>query len=140
VTANTTAERDPRDLPNYTLSEAARWLGLVPNTLRVWLRGQDYPTRIGKRRAQPVVHPAGPDPLGLSFLNLVECSVLATIRKQHEVSLQKVVFRGVERVRINLDGNHRVTLSAAAEHQPLSNQRAYGVRDHPPATGVVASS
>ena len=81
---------DPRDVPNYTLPEAGRWLGLVPNTLRVWLCGQDYPTKTGMRRAQPVVHPAGIDPLGLSFWNLVECSVLATIRKQHEVSLQKV--------------------------------------------------
>lgn len=84
------ANRDPRDLPNYTLPEAARWLGLVPNTLRVWLRGQDYTTKGGRRRAQPVVHPARLDPPGLSFWNLVECSVLATIRKQHEVSLQKV--------------------------------------------------
>lgn len=83
-------KRDPRDLPNYTLSEAARWLGLVENTLRVWCRGQDYVTKAGKRRAHPVVHPAGVQPLGLSFWNLVECSVLATIRKQHEVSLQKV--------------------------------------------------
>jgi uncharacterized protein (DUF433 family) len=90
VTAKPAAERDPRDLPNYTLPEAARWLGLVENTLRVWLRGQDYTTKAGKRRAQPVVHPAGTEPLGLSFWNLVECSVLATIRKQHEVSLQKV--------------------------------------------------
>lgn len=83
-------DRDPRDVPNYTLPEAARWLNLAPNTLRVWLRGQDYPTKAGKRRAAPVVHPAGDEPLGLSFWNLVECSVLATIRKEHEVSLQKV--------------------------------------------------
>lgn len=82
--------RDPRDLPNYTLGEAAHWLGLVPNTLRVWLRGQDYPTKGGTRRAKPVVNPAGEAPLGLSFWNLVECSVLFTMRKQHRVSLQKV--------------------------------------------------
>jgi uncharacterized protein (DUF433 family) len=90
VTGSPTDKRDSRDVPNYTLVESARWLALVPNTLRVWLRGQDYPTKAGKRRAQPVVHPAGTDPLGLSFWNLVECSVLATIRKEHEVSLQKV--------------------------------------------------
>lgn len=81
---------DPRDVPNYTLREAAAWLGLVENTLRVWLRGKDYPTKAGTRRAQLVVSPAAAVPLGLSFWNLVECSVLATIRKQHEVSLQKV--------------------------------------------------
>lgn len=81
---------DPRNLPNYSLLEAARWLRLRHSTLRSWLRGQDYPTMAGKRRAPPVIHPASVDPLGLSFWNLVECSVLATIRKQHEISLQKV--------------------------------------------------
>lgn len=90
MTAKPRRTFDPRDVPNYTLPEAARWLGLAPNTLRVWLRGQDYRTKSGKRRALPVVHPAGTDPLGLSFWNLVECCVLATIRKQHEVSLQKI--------------------------------------------------
>ena len=90
MTTKPTEKRDPRDLPNYTLGEAARWLGLVPNTLRVWLRGQNYPTKGGTRRAQPVIHPAAPDSLTLSFWNLVECSVLFTIRKQHGVSLQKV--------------------------------------------------
>lgn len=90
MTKRSRATTDPRDLPNYTLAESAHWLGLVPNTLRVWLRGQTYSTQAGPRRAQPVVHPAGTDPLGLSFWNLVECSVLATMRKQHKVSLQKV--------------------------------------------------
>jgi uncharacterized protein (DUF433 family) len=37
-----------------------------------------------------VIRPAAGVPLGLSFWNLVEGSVLATIRKQHAVSLQKV--------------------------------------------------
>lgn len=77
-------------MSNYTLVESARWLGVVANTLRTWLVGQDYRTKAGKRRMQPVVDPASTEPLGLSFWNLVECSVLATIRKQHEVSLQKV--------------------------------------------------
>lgn len=36
-------------------------------------------------------------------------------------------FRGVERVRNRLDESRRVTLSAAPEHQLLSNQRTYGV-------------
>ncbi len=83
-----TDPRDPRDVPNYTLAESARWLGLVPGTLRSWLMGQK--TKMGSRRMHAVAHAAGTDPIGLSFWNLVECSVLATIRKQHAVSLQKV--------------------------------------------------
>lgn len=90
MTVQSTDQRDPRDMPNYPLAEAARWLGLVPNTLRVWLNGQAYPVRGGTRRAGPVVHPAATDPASLSFWNLVECSVLLTMRKQHRVSLQKV--------------------------------------------------
>lgn len=82
--------RDPRDMVNYTLVESARWLGLVPATLRSWLVGQAYRTRRGLKRARPVVEPASTNPLGLSFWNLVECSTLAAIRKEHYVSLQKV--------------------------------------------------
>ena len=82
--------RDPRDLPNYTLAESARWLGLVEGTLRVWLVGQSYKTQSGTKRGQAVVKPAHTDPLGLSFWNLVECSVLASVRKTHKVSLQRV--------------------------------------------------
>jgi uncharacterized protein (DUF433 family) len=90
VTNATQDKRDVRDTPNYTLPEAARWLGIVPNTLRTWLFGQNYRTQAGVKRAAPVVVPAALQPVGLSFWNLVECSVLATIRKDHEVSLQKV--------------------------------------------------
>lgn len=86
----THAPQDRRNLPNYTLQEAARWLGLTPSRLRVWLVGQTCTTQVGKRRMQPVVHPATVEPLGLSFWNLVECSVLGTIRQKHGVSLQKV--------------------------------------------------
>jgi hypothetical protein len=58
------------------MGEAARWLVLVPNTLRVWLQGQAYPVQGGTRHARPVVHPAASKPACLSFWNLVECSVL----------------------------------------------------------------
>lgn len=95
-------KRDPRDVPNYSLGEAAHWLGLVPSTLRAWLQGQDYPTQSGTRRAKPVVAPAGTAPLALSFWNLVECSVLFTMRKQHQVSLQKV-RRALDYVARHLD-------------------------------------
>ncbi len=90
MTVRSTEARDPRDIANYTLAESARWLGLVPATLHVWLRGQNYRTSAGIKRMQPVVRPARVDELGLSFWNLVECSVLASIRKTHGISLQKV--------------------------------------------------
>jgi uncharacterized protein (DUF433 family) len=82
--------RDPRAIANYTLPEAASWLRVPRNTLRAWLTGQRYSVQGGERRAPPVVEPASAGPLGLSFWNLVECSVLASIRRHHGVSLQKV--------------------------------------------------
>ena len=81
---------DPRDLPNYTAAEAARWLGVVQGTLRTWHLGHTYTTQQGPKCAKPVIKPAAKDPLELSFWNLVESSVLASIRKVHGVSLQKV--------------------------------------------------
>jgi uncharacterized protein (DUF433 family) len=81
---------DPRDVANYTLPEASRWLGLKPTTLRAWLQGRDYSTKAQAKRAPLVVEPASDRPIGLSFWNLVECSVLAALRKDHQISLQKV--------------------------------------------------
>ena len=95
-------KRDPPDVSNYTLAESARWLGLVPATMRVWLVGQDYKTKSGTRRMQPIVRPARAFGLGLSFWNLVECSVIASIRKTHKVSFQKV-RRALDYVRKQMD-------------------------------------
>lgn len=81
---------DPRDLPNYTLAEAARWLAIRPSTLRVWLLGKNYQTKQGARKSPPVVRPAQVAPLVLSFWNLVECSVLGSMRSRHDVPLQQV--------------------------------------------------
>tara|TARA_R110002096_G_scaffold222094_1_gene410978 strand:- start:2123 stop:2761 length:639 start_codon:yes stop_codon:yes gene_type:complete len=69
-------------MPNYTLSEAAYWLALAPNTLSNWVKG--------KATMAPVVAPARTDPTGLSFWNLVECSVVASITKVHRIPLQRV--------------------------------------------------
>lgn len=79
-----TARRPPdvRDLPNYPAAEAARCLGMVPQTLRTWFLGQ--------KGMDPLFSPAGTSPLTLSFWNLVESSVVSSIRTVHGVSFQKV--------------------------------------------------
>ena len=80
--------RDPRDVPAYSIVEAAGFLRLPPTTLRHWVRGQVYRTRAGRRRARPVICiPAGQPPT-LTFWNLAEAHVLAAIRREHGVSLQ----------------------------------------------------
>jgi uncharacterized protein (DUF433 family) len=80
--------RDPRDIPAYSVIEAAGFLRLPPTTLHHWVHGQDYRTRDGKRRAKPVIRiPTGRPPT-LTFWNLAEAHVLAGIRREHGVSLQ----------------------------------------------------
>ena len=73
---------DIRDVPNYPAAEAARCLGMVTQTLRTWFLGQ--------KAMQPLFTPADTKPLTLSFWNLVESSVVASIRKVHGISFQKV--------------------------------------------------
>ena len=82
---------DPREVPTYTARQAAQYLLLPESTLKTWLVGKAYATKSGeRRRAAPVIRPARVRPPLLSFWNLVEAYVLAGIRRQHEVSLQKV--------------------------------------------------
>lgn len=80
--------RDPRDVPAYSIVEAAGFLRLPPTTLRQWVNGGTYRTRGGTRRAKPVIRiPTGRPPT-LTFWNLAEAHVLAGIRREHGVSLQ----------------------------------------------------
>ncbi|MGH7747244.1 MAG: DUF433 domain-containing protein [Candidatus Dormibacteria bacterium] len=68
--------------PAYGLSEAAAYLKIPYQTLRYWLTGF--------RRRPAVVDPAESNPVHLSFSNLLECQVLAGIRKIYDVKLPKV--------------------------------------------------
>jgi hypothetical protein len=71
--------RDPRDVPTYSIREAASYMRLPPTTLREWVSG---PAR--------VIQLAGGRPPLLSFWNLVEAYVLAALRRRHQVPLQRV--------------------------------------------------
>lgn len=77
---NTTT--DIRYMPSYSVPEAAFYLRLPVSTLRAW---------IGRRRDfAPLIIPAQERPLSLSFINLIEAYVLASIRRKHEISMAKV--------------------------------------------------
>lgn len=82
--------RDRRDLPSYGLMEAARSLALPASTVRVWSVGLPYRSGGQDKFMRPLIAPAKASPLTLSFWNLVEVYVLATIRRKHEVSMPKV--------------------------------------------------
>jgi uncharacterized protein (DUF433 family) len=74
---------DPREMPVYGIHEAARFLGISPSTLRSWVVGRSYPSSTGNRWFAPLIAPAAPDGLMLSFANLAEAHVLQATRDQN---------------------------------------------------------
>ena len=73
---------DPREMPAYTVPEAAHYLGLPASTVRYWSAGRDtYKALITSAEKHPII---------LSFLNLVELHLLAAIRREHKVSMPSV--------------------------------------------------
>ena len=79
---------DPREIPAYTVGEAAHYLGVPKSTMRSWFAGQ--------RRFRAVIRPADNQPtLGRSFSNLVEAYVLTAIRRKHNVALP-TIRRGLD--------------------------------------------
>jgi uncharacterized protein (DUF433 family) len=75
--------RSPREIPSYSVSEAARYLRVPKSTVRAWIMGQGT--------FRPVIRLARSEgPPLLTFVNLVEVHVLDALRRQHGVSLPKV--------------------------------------------------
>ncbi|MCF3605646.1 DUF433 domain-containing protein [Planktothrix agardhii 1033] len=77
---------DVRDLPNYSLTEVAKYLQLPTRTLRSWVCGDDFRTSQGKRSFTPLIElPSGSrNPLSFSFTNLIEAHVLSAIWRLHQ--------------------------------------------------------
>lgn len=83
--------QDPRELPAYTMTEAARYLELAPATLRSWVAGRRYPKSGGKVAFfEPLIQRPDPSGTQLSFWNLVEAHVLRALRVKHSVSIKAV--------------------------------------------------
>jgi uncharacterized protein (DUF433 family) len=79
-----------RDFPAYGAVEAAHCLALPPATVRWWAVGDE------KRGLPALIKPAAEGPLCLSFLNLVELYVIASMRRGHGVSMPRL-RRAMER-------------------------------------------
>lgn len=97
--------RDPVELPAYSIAEAAGLLGLSPSTVRAWALGQPSELEGRARPFRPVIEIADERGRLLSFENLVELHVLAAIRRQYGVSLQNV-RRAVAFMRKRLRSDH----------------------------------
>ena len=86
---------DPREVPAYSVAEAAHYLGVPKSTLRSWFAGQTYTLNGEQKQFRAVIRPADPKSLGLSFSNLVEAYVLTAIRRKHHVGLP-TIRRGLD--------------------------------------------
>lgn len=81
---------DRRELPAYSINEAAHYLRVPASTIRWWVTGRYYNSQTGSKRIKPIIElPDGGKTL-LSFINLVEIHVLDAIRRQHRIPLAKV--------------------------------------------------
>lgn len=81
---------DPRELPNYRIPEAARYLGIPASTVRWWTLGQRYRTAADLKMSKPVIEVPQHRPPLLSFINLVELHVLDGIRHRYQIALPVV--------------------------------------------------
>lgn len=116
---------DPRDLPAYPLLEVARYLRIPAGTLRAWVAGQSYRVRDARRRFLPVIEPpngSAKRPIFLSFNNVVEAHVLDGLRREHQVSLQRVRAAVKTIRRLFPDGRHPL-----AEHDLLTSPNGLDV-------------
>ncbi len=101
------AKSNIRELPAYSIKEAAHYLSVSESTMRYWAAGQNHhKSLIDAAQLKPVVL--------LSFFNLTELHVLATIRKIHEVPMHKV--------RVAIDFLQNITTSAHGKRHPLISQ------------------
>ena len=81
---------DPRELPAYTIREAAHYLQLPPATLKSWVLGRKYPTKSGLKFFAPVIELPDEDLPQLSFFNLAEAHVLSAFRRTHHIELRQI--------------------------------------------------
>lgn len=100
---NIFGDRDPREVPLYTVARAAAYLRMPASTLRTWTVGMDYPAAQNRSgRFQPLIDlPAGA-PVRLTFNNLIEAYVLHTLRRVREVPLT-AVRRVIDNMRAELN-------------------------------------
>jgi uncharacterized protein (DUF433 family) len=82
--------RDSRNEATYGVAQAARYLGLSASTLRQWVLGRRYPTKAGREFSEALIRLPEPGRPMLSFTNLVEAYVLASLRRKHQIKMHKI--------------------------------------------------
>jgi uncharacterized protein (DUF433 family) len=97
--------KNPAEQPAYYLSEAAYYLRLPATTVRDWSLGHTYSGRPGRPRYRPLIEPADPKNRLLSFVNLVELHVIASIRWVHLLKA-KPVRKAIDYLRERFGSRH----------------------------------
>lgn len=83
--------RDPRQIPAYTLFDAARYLHVPTRTIQNWASGYPYATKgRGRQRTKPLIEVESGGAHDFSFFNLVELHVLAALRREHGVHMPNI--------------------------------------------------
>jgi uncharacterized protein (DUF433 family) len=80
-------EFGPRDLPRYTLADAARYVRVKRTTLQSWVRGRDYLRGGQTVRSEPLIQVSSDL---LSFSHLIELHLLRALRREEDVSMSKL--------------------------------------------------
>jgi uncharacterized protein (DUF433 family) len=79
--------QDPRNVPAYTVTEAAHYLCMPKQTVRAWVRGTTYSHKGMRKKFAQVIQLPVPEVQLLSFFNLAEVHVLRALRTKHDIKL-----------------------------------------------------
>lgn len=74
--------KDPRDLPTYSLREVATYIRVPEATVGLWVKSPKHDGLVAPAQMKPR--------RTLSFWNLIELSVLTTIRRKEGLPLQRI--------------------------------------------------
>jgi uncharacterized protein (DUF433 family) len=80
---------DVRNIPTYSIKDAAQYLRIPISTVRSWTVGLNYHTKEGSSFFAPLIEIPKQKPYLLSFTNIVELHVLRAIRSIHKIKLNK---------------------------------------------------
>ena len=97
---------DPRDLPIYTVPDAAHYLRIPTSTLKAWVAGRTYSTKSIVHHAEPIIRtPKSGYQRLLSFFNVVEAHILNGLRRVHKVPMENV-RRAIAQAEKDLGSKH----------------------------------
>jgi uncharacterized protein (DUF433 family) len=89
---------DAREMPAYTIAEAAHYLCIPKATIGAWVKGTTYTVRGAAKPFQRVIELPDKSVSLLSFYNLAEAHVLRALRTEYEIPLP-VVRKSLDFVR-----------------------------------------